>query len=185
MKKFIYILLIWVVTVLIWRLLENIYSADVLYERSQLYLARGDIEMASNLADKSIRNNGFEPNYYRGRAKVHIVGAINTNGNLSDIEKEKVLSDLKKAVSLNPDNLVTLRNVIPLYYFLAEIDGKYFAATHDYFRQVKHKFSDDAGVVSSIAKYERKMGLTEEFNESVKIIRKLRPDLLDWYESFR
>jgi tetratricopeptide (TPR) repeat protein len=163
----------------------NIYSADVFYEKSQLYLAKGDVEVASILADSAIKNNEFEPNYYRGRAKIHIVGAVSANGILSDTEKEKVLADLRKAVSLNPNNLVTLRNVIPLYYFLAEIDGKYLPVTRDYFRQVKYRFSNDAGVVVSIAKYEKKLGLTEDFNESVEIIKKLRPDLLNWHESFR
>jgi hypothetical protein len=110
------------------------------------------VETAGKLADKAIKNHEFEPNYYRGRAKVHIVGAINSNGNPGDIEKEKVLADLRKAVSLNPDNLVTLRNLIPLYYFLAEIDRKYLTITSDYFGQVKHRFSHDAGVVSSLAK---------------------------------
>ncbi len=185
MKKFIYILAIWLVTIFIWRLLWNLYSADVFYEKSQLYLSKGDIEVAGSLADKAIQNNTFEPNYYRGRAKIHVVGAAYTNGALSNSEEEEVLEDLKKAVSLNPDNLVTLRNAIPLYYFLAKIDGKYLSDAHDYFEQIKLRFSNDAGVVTSIAGYEKKLGLTNDYNASVEIIKKLRPDLLEWNESFR
>jgi tetratricopeptide (TPR) repeat protein len=196
MKKLLGIFAIWVATIFIWKLLWNFYSADLLYEKSQLYLAKGDIEMASNLADKAIQNNKSEPNYYRGRAKILIVGAGYTNGILSESAKEKVLADLEKAVSLNPNNLVTLRNCIPLYYFLAvkdisipaginNVDEKYLLIVWDHFRQIKSRFDHDAGAVSSIAKYEKKLGLTEDFNESVEIIKRLRPDLLEWYESIR
>jgi tetratricopeptide (TPR) repeat protein len=196
MKKLLGIFAIWVATIFIWKLLWNFYSADLLYEKSQLYLARDDIEMATRLIDKAIQKNRFEPNYYRGRAKTGIVEAGYSNGILSEEAKEKVLADLEKAVSLNPNNLVTLRNCIPLYYFLAvkdisipagitNIDEKYLLITRDYFRQVKSRFDHDAGVVVSIAKYEKKLGLTEDFNESVEIIKRLRPDLLEWYESIR
>jgi tetratricopeptide (TPR) repeat protein len=196
MKKLLGVFLIWTVTIFIWKLLWSSYSADVFYEKSQHYLATGDVEMANRLIKKAVQKNEFEPNYYRGRAKTSIVSAGYTNGILDEESKRKVLEDLEKAVSLNPDNLVTLRNCIPLYYFLAVknisvsadiggVDERYLPITRDYFRQIKSRFSHDAGVVSSVAKYEKRLGLTEDFNGSIEIIKRLRPDLLEWYESFR
>lgn len=196
MKKLLLLALIWGTAIFSWRFLADIYSADLLYEKSQNYLAKGDVELAKKLIDKALEKNGNEPNYYRGRAKVLIVAAGYTNTILDNVSKEKILKDLEKAVSLNPNNLVTLRNCLQLYYFLAikdinlpagsdNIDEKYLLIAQNYFQGIKKKYSHDVGVIATIAKYEKKLGDIAGYNESVEIVKNLRPDLLDWYESFR
>jgi hypothetical protein len=104
--------------------------------------------------------------------------------------------DLKKAEDLNPDNLVTLRNSIPLYYFLAvedvflrsgpdNLDQEYSSETIAFYEKIKERYWSDVGVILSVAKYEKRLGLTDEYRKSVNRVRELRPDLLDWHESLR
>lgn len=193
MKKFILIILIWVGTFKLWSLLWNIYSADHLYIKSQQYLTKGDIEMANRLVDKAIEQNSNEPNYYRGKAKILIVKSGYSKDLVTEKSKDEILSVLEKSVELNPHNLVTLRNSIPLYYFLlaqeasvgAEYQEKYLNVVRGFYSKLKTDYVHDAGVVSAIAKYEKKLGLKSDYQESVEIIKKLRPDLLEWNDSFR
>lgn len=187
MKKLFLILLISTAAFSFWSLLRNIYTADQFAEKAERYLSKLDTENAEKLIDKAIEKNKYEPNYYRLKAKILIIGAA---------DKKEVLSNLQKSLSLNKDNLVTLRNCMPLYYFLAtkninvtsgveNIDENYIVTTREYFNFVKEKYSHDAGAVSLVAKYEKKLGLTDDYAKSVEIVRGLRPDLLEWHESFR
>lgn len=187
MKKVLLITVIWAGTFFAWSVFKNIYGADVAMEDSVRFLSQGDSEIALRLIDKAIKQNGSEPNYYRMKAKILLVNSG---------DKKEILWDLQKALELNDHNLVTIRNSIPLYYFLAcrdinlpaganNIDQDYLLITQKYFGRVKEKYAHDAGVIASVAKYEKKLGLMNDYNQSVKIIEKLRPDLLEWHESFR
>jgi tetratricopeptide (TPR) repeat protein len=187
MKKTFLILVIWTAAFYVCSVFGNIYTADVMLEESGRYLSQGDTEIAGKLIDKAIKLNGREPNYYRTKAKILLVDTG---------DKKEILSNLQKALDLNNRNLVTMRNMIPLYYFLAieninfpsgadNVDKDYLPITQKYFEYVKRTYVHDAGVITTIAKYEKKSGLVEGYNESVKIIEKLRPDLLEWHESFR
>jgi hypothetical protein len=187
MKKAFLIAVIWAGTFFAWSVFRNIYNADVAMEDSGRFLSQGDTEVALRLIDKAIKLNGSEPNYYRMKAKILLVNSG---------DKKEILWDLHKALELNDHNLVTIRNSIPLYYFLAcgninfpsgadNIDKDYLVIAQKYFVSVKEKYSHDAGVITTVAKYEKKLGLVNDYNESVKIIGKLRPDLLEWHESFR
>jgi len=187
MKKLLLLLLIWGGAVSFWVLTNNIYVADRLAEKSMQYLSKLDTEVAERLIDKAIEKNKYEPNYYRIKAKILTVG---------EGDKKEILNNLQRSLDLNKNNLVTARNSVSLYYFLSiknfneplgteNIDTEYLPTTHAYFLFMKEKYPNDAGVISLIAKYEKKLGLMEDYARSVEIIRNLRPDLLDWYESFR
>jgi len=170
--------------------LSKIYRADINFKKSQEFLSDGDRERALYFANKSINLNPFEPNYYRGRAKVLTVYLFPTQ-NVSSI-KEKIYLDMKKSIELNPLNLVTIRNSIPLCYFLAvedvgnvSVDMNYSGAVKEFFQNTKDKYWHDAGVISTIAKYEKRLSFLTEYQESVNRIKEIRPDLLEWHPSFR
>ena len=170
------------------------YFADVNFVRSQNILESGKAEDALVLSDKAINLNPFEPNYYRGRAKIRTVFLVASSDNAE--VKKLILEDLKKAEELNQNNLVTIRNSIPLYYFLAirdvflspgseNMDDSYLSIVEDFYKKTKERYWSDVGVVLSIAKYEKKLGLETEYGESISRIEELRPDLLNWHESLR
>lgn len=178
------------------KFLRKTYLADVYYANSQNLLKEANIKEAQKYADLAVRLNPYEANYYRGRAKVNTVALVKVPIEEQSILKEEILSDLEYAVSLNEDNLVIIRNSIPLYFFLSvfdlsmpadsnNIDYEYLPDARAFFNFAKSKYDHDVGVISLIAKYEKRLGLEEEYARSVGLVEKLRPDLLEWHESFR
>lgn len=197
MTKKVLVIFIWSVYILLCAIFIRIFFADINYKKSQAMLNGNYLEYAATLSEKAVSQNPFEPNYYKGRAKVYSIKLLYVEdlSTRSQI-KEKILADLEKAYFLNENNLVTIRNIFPLYYLLAlkdinletsqnNTDPKYLEVTKEFLESNKKRFWNDAGVVASVAKYERKLGLVKEYGESVQRIMELRPDLLDWYESFR
>lgn len=169
------------------------HLADVYFRKSQDLLKNESTEKALGFANKAVSLNPLEPNYFRGRAKINVVRLGSFGGTSL---KESVLNDLKTAYNLNPQNLVTIRNSIPLYYFLTmkymilgpvkeNFDEKYLQPAINYLEQAKKSYWTDAGVITEVAGYEKKLGLDADYKESVERIRKIRPDLLDWNDSFR
>lgn len=197
MTKKVLVIFIWSVYILLCVIFIRIFFADINYKKSQAMITGGYSESATSLSEKAVNQNPFEPNYYRGRAKEKFIKLLYVEDASAKSQiKERVLADLVKAYSLNENNLVTIRNIFPLYYFLAvkdmnletsenNIDPKYIGVTKEFLESNKKRFWNDAGVVASVAKYEKKLGFAKEYSESVQRIMELRPDLLDWYESFR
>jgi hypothetical protein len=196
MKKLLIIILIWTVAGLAVETISNVYQADLDYVKSQDYLTDGNIVMTAKMIDKAISLNQFEPNYLRGRAKVETVGLVYSRVTDTSEIKKAVLKNLQSAYKLNPENLVTLRNSLPLYYFLAvkninapagseNIDLNFISNTKNFYAMCKTKYGKDVGVLVSLAKYEKKLGLMTEYAESAEMVRSLRPDLLEWHEVFR
>ncbi len=190
----IFLIPIWFFYVFIIIKLAEFYLADVNFKKSQDLIKKGYDDDAIYYADKSISLNPFEPSYYRGRAKVNTVFLVSSE-NIEDVKKS-IFNDLKKAQDLNKNNLVIIRNSIPIYYFLAisdvylssgvdNIDEKYIDTVSEFFEDTKKNFWNDVGVVLAVAKYEKRLGLQENYGESVSRIEELRPDLLYWHELFR
>ncbi|OGC38962.1 hypothetical protein A3K42_00400 [candidate division WWE3 bacterium RBG_13_37_7] len=61
-----------------------------------------------------------------------------------------------------------------------EIDPAYDFIVHDFYAWVKTTYANDAGVLVSIAEYEKKLGWSEDYEKTLQMIKVLRPDLLNW-----
>lgn len=167
-------------------------SADESYVASQRALKRSDFQLALNQANKSIKKNPREPRYYYGRAKVLLASTVGQTPEDRQYLKQLAVEDLVIAQRINPTNLVTLRNMVPLYYYLAtedleksttesNIDGNYLETTKIYYQSIKNYSPTDVGIYALLAKYEKKLNLTRELEISIQDIQRLRPDLLQWY----
>lgn len=190
--KFIALITIWILAVYGVRQVVSVYDADKFSVLASSYMEKGEYSEAMKYANYSVELNPDEPSYYRVRALAYLAfNVLEKNPSY----KEKAYDDVLSALSLNPENLVTKRNFVPLMYFLAgkdyengsccvDRDSRYFKDTAEYFQNLKKDYPTDAGVISLVAEYEKKLKMEEEFNESVEIIRKLRPDLLEWHRSF-
>lgn len=163
----------------------NIYRADSYAKSAETALKELDLSLAQKLAKKSIRLNPNEPYYYRLLAKVYL-----TNSLTDKTYKDKTLSLLDASLKLNTNNLATIRNNTPIYYYLAlnnvvdnksTVDKKYvkFASVH--MTNYKKIYPNDLGLIVLFAKYEKKLNLIENYNESIERIKILRPDILTWY----
>uniref|UniRef100_A0A7C4TNV5 Tetratricopeptide repeat protein n=1 Tax=candidate division WWE3 bacterium TaxID=2053526 RepID=A0A7C4TNV5_UNCKA len=135
-------------------------------------------------ANIAVKMNPKEPRYFYNKSKVLL---------LSEGPKDEVLKNLQTALELNPNNLVTLKNTTHYYYFLAvknlefsskisgNLEEPYLTLAKTFFSNLKTTYSNDAGVMVIAAKYERSLNLTKEYNETIKRIAELRPDLLNWH----
>lgn len=187
---------VWVSAVYVISFVNRIYTADKLSVQASDFLKETEYERALSAANKSLELNSSEPSYYRTRALIYLtLGVAEKDGVKKLAHKRSAYGDLRKSLSLNPNNLVTERNLVPVYYFLANEDPaaepgtgnhapEFISETKNYFQMLKGKYSRDAGVISLVADYEKKLGLIEEYEKSKEIIRLLRPDLLEWYGSF-
>lgn len=182
--KILKILVITIIYISLLKIFWLTFNADKSYIGSQRSLKESNFTRALFLANQSIKNNKNEPRYYYGRAKVYL--AIKNKGG--------AVLDLEKAEKINRKNLVTLRNIVPIYYFLsindlikpgseANLDEKYFQTTKNFYSSLKNYSPTDVGINVLLAKYERSLQMTVELNESLEIIKNLRPDLLDWHPS--
>lgn len=193
-SKNIFIILLCINYVLLIILFARMYLADVFYESSQSSFANQDYEKAEQFASRAASLNPNEPAYLRHRAKTLIMMSFSQN---NAVFKSQAYDDLISAYHLNPKNLATIRNSVPLLYFLSvkdytipatsgtNIDLNFFNLTKDYYANVKNISQTDVGIFVLLAKYEKKLGLVDEYNESIKKITNLRPDLLEWHEDLK
>ncbi len=178
------------------RVIVGLYLADVQYTKSLDLVKESRWDQAEMAADKALAFNPLEPAYYRGRAKVFLTNITNLeNEEEVDMAKTRILADLETAYELNPNNLATIRNSIPLYYFLAvkslhepptsqNVDRRFLPYTRGFFNKVKYILPNDVGVFVLLAKYEKRLGLEPEYQASIDQIKQLRPDLLQWHHNF-
>lgn len=182
--------------ILIIKTFVKLYTADINYSKAQALLGDREAPRAFEEASLAITKNPSEPLYYEGRAKVLILMSLHQEPEIVEKLKSLALEDMKYAYILNSKNLVTIRNLVPIYYFLAEKDitaapslsnvdpiWKYQAA--NFFEANKNISPNDVGVYALLAKYEKRLSLTEGYNFSVNKVRDLRPDILDWYDAFK
>lgn len=166
--------------------ISKTYVADVYYKKARELEKKGSIEEALIFINEAVDKNPNEPTYLKERARIYI--ALSAGANVESVHalKNLALIDLKTAYALNPNNLVVIRNSIPLYYFLAVENSQDFTTTaKDFFSETKHRFPNDVGVYVSVAKYEKKLGWTRDYEETLAQIKNLRPDLLEWNELLR
>lgn len=178
------------------RILNN-YIADVSAASSREYLTEKEFDKALEVANRAVKLNPNRSYYYRIKAQAILFYSLNKFTYLNSEVKKEVFENIGKAKELNLINLATLRNNIPLYYYLAldnlrsfseddsnlqrNYDEIYLSEAKEEISYLKNTYSNDAGVLVSIAHYERKLGLTVEYSKTIEMIRNLRPDLLDWH----
>lgn len=167
----------------------RIYRADVYAKKSEIALKQLEIDDSLTYARKAAKLNPNEPYYQRAYGKALLTKSLNNKA-----YKSQVLNAVKKAEKLNGINLATLRNNVPIYYYLAleditskkkannNIDTYYYKEAERYFKQVKTSYPDDLGVAVLIAKHELLLGMTAEHAKSIENITRLRPDILNWYQ---
>lgn len=171
----------------------NFYIADIYFASSKNLLSEGQLKKSADQIIQATRFNRYEPAYRRQKAKV-LLSTLVWQDDAS--VKDRVLEELIVAEELNPKNLATLRNIIPLYYLLSvkdvekvgtclNIDESYVLRTTDFYSMLKKRYFNDLGVFADIAEYEKKLGLTHDYTSTYGKAEEMRPDIVDWYEAFK
>jgi len=200
MRKFFKILLVVLATAFYFSACYKNFVADIYYRNAEVAVEKlssnEDISRALDNIEKAIKSNPNEPNYYRMQARIYVLLLPSKDGEIKKMIKKIIIQNLEKAYKINPSNLVTIRNIIPLYYFVAaadistvagsaNVDPEFLPVAKAFYANVKNVSPNDAGVYALVARYEKRLGLNEEYKASVEKVRELRPDLLEWYDSFR
>ena len=177
--------------------------ADMFSKASDSYFEAGESQKALDYNNKSLGLNPNEPYYHRQRAKTYMLTLVGQPKDQVDRIKALAYKDVLTAENLNPKNLATLRGNISLYYFLAlkdlvdattnpdqidqevsvpiPTDPHYLNLASDYYIKLSQDYPNDVGVQAQVAKYQKLLGLEDGYKESLKKVKDLRPDLLDWY----
>lgn len=170
----------------------RIYSADVAYEMGDRYLVAGQTSKALELANQSVALNSNEPNYYRGRARILVTSLTDVSPKRASEVRSLIQKDLNKAYEINPHNLVTMRNLVPLYAYLASkditsavgvnnLEPAYLGVTQDFYNKINDYSPNDVGVYALLAKYNKRLGFDAKYKYNIDRVKELRPDLLDWF----
>ncbi len=195
MKKTILILMVSAIYFMLIKSFASLYYADMYYTRSRDLVGEVKFSDALKFANKALEQNPLEPAYYRGRAKILTLSALYSSGEEDRLSlKKAAYEDLQRAFRLNTGNLATVRNSVPLYYYLSlktldgnnsDPDQEYLQKTKSFFDFVKKEYPNDVGTLVDVAKYQKMLGLTEDFNITLKMISNLRADLLEWSEDLK
>lgn len=190
--RFTFILIIIGFFVIAFKNISTIYSADVYAERGRQLFDDGNYPESLQFSQKAVNLNPLEPRYYIARAKT-LVG-LTPGASDSDIRTYKLLAleDLRTAESLNPDNIITVKGAISIYYFLAtkdltrsagpeNIDSEFVDITKSFYKHIWNKSPNDIGIFVLLHTYSKRLGFKDLADESRQKIQELRPDLLEWY----
>ncbi len=164
----------------------SFYLADMWNYSAKESFEMGDFVTAHSQSGDAVDLNPNEPAYFLDLAKT----------GLAFLPKEETLFYLNHSRQLNPRNLLTLRNGIPLYYYLgiqdlsvsvkdAKFDSRYLSIASNYYADLKKIYPNDVGLLVSVAYYEKKLDLNEAHKETLKMIKDLRPDLVEWHPLLR
>lgn len=170
------------------------FLADVFSYRAEKAYDKGYVEEALKFSNVATNLNKKEPFYFRQKAKILIITSSGISGeNMAGMKKE-ALEDMLYSKNLNPTNLATLRGLIPLHYFLtlqdlrgaslgenSSFDFEYFAGARAYYNFMFATYPNDVGILTQLAKYQKLLGLSDDYNLTLNRVKELRPDLLNWY----
>ncbi len=160
------------------------FAADTLIKNKEVLLGLSFSENATNL-------NPFEPSYLKTRAHL-LLYASAMDREMSPVYKSSAVDALDLAIKLNPTNLATLRNTLPVYFYLTitdlthpvtakNLDYKYLDLFAEKSEALTSYVPNDLGVLVTTANYYSRLGMTDSYTEIVTRIKHLRPDVLDWH----
>ncbi len=166
----------------------RMYLADVYLVKARSFFEMSDYKQVIKYADKAIAQNNLEPSYHVYRANAVVLQTLALKPEVAAYLKLQALADIEYAISLNKINLVTLRNALPVYFYMAYNAADDYSYSEEYFLQqtklyitmLKTFYPNDAGVLVEIAEIENALQMESEYNGTVEMIKALRPDLLEW-----
>ena len=190
MKKFriIYIFSVIAVWLCFLLFLFKFVIADYYAIKGDTFLENGDYKSALSYFDKAILLNPNQPNFYIKRATAYGFVAMFSDDKNQDFFKNLAIIDLIKGLKINNNNTKYIRESFFVYSLLAlkqQPTSPYYLIAKKTFAHYKDFYRSDLGVLVDIAVYEKRLGLKDDLQITLSQIKKLRPDLLDWYQDLK
>ncbi len=172
------------------KIIFDFFVADLSSTFGKKILTNGEISQANEYLVAAGHLNEYEPTYKRNKALMYL--SIALSGMLNEEEvvaiKKKAYEELKVAYTLQPINLVNLKSLIPMYYFLSlkdisdptkGYDEEYRSQAIIFFRQIRDAAPTDADLALSIGKNLKLLGAKEDARKSLERAVSLKPDMTD------
>lgn len=166
------------------------FYADILFKRGSNALDGNNYPPAIYFFNSAIEHNPTESFYYEGRSQAFALAALSAESDEDKTAlKDLALKDMEYSFTLNPKNLRSVRNNLSTYYLLslkdlgtpASIDYSFLGATKKYFYFVKTNYKSDVGTLVDVARYEKLLGWSSDYESTITMIKRLRSDLLEWH----
>ncbi|NMB70320.1 tetratricopeptide repeat protein [candidate division WWE3 bacterium] len=189
---FTFVLITIVFFVIAFKNISTMYSADVYAERGRQLFDDGNYQESFQYLQRAVNLNPLEPRYYIARAKTLVGLTPGASDSNTRTYKLLALEDLRTAENLNPNNIITVKGAVSLYYFLAtkdltrpagpeNTDLEFVDITKSFYKHIWNKSPNDVGIFVLLHTYSKRLGFEDLTEESGQKIRELRPDLLEWY----
>lgn len=171
----------------------RVFVADIYFQKAGKQLEEIHLDEAFKLNSKAISLNSKEPQYYIQQAKILMLNTANEKSGAYIPTKNLIYTYLTKALYLNPNDLVSKLDILPVYALLStknildseiypnNIDDKYEDSMYLFIENLKKDYPNDVGVIAKCAYYEKRFGFDTEYQQSIERIKILRPDILEWY----
>lgn len=167
----------------------SFFYADYVHKEGREELFAGNITKSSQKVGKAVRLNPNEPFYHRSKATVYLAATIIEGVSDEDkmVLKARALEELEKAFGLQKNNLVNVKNLIPLYLFLAlddsnnlenaTVDRGYVNHAIKMYTEVENISPNDSSTYLSLGKNYRLLKERDKAREMLEKALMLKPDL--------
>lgn len=151
------------------------FIADSANSKAKGYLYSGHITGAIPYSQLATTFNNSEPSYQRLFATLLIAQALTGthNANEKHTLKKAALVRLNRAYNLQKDNIVNLKSLIPVYYFLTVADVKNNTSSSPelkeaaiaFYKNIENSSPNDASFLLILGKHLRLIGENEKAKE--------------------
>ncbi len=167
------------------------FVADLYDSSAEKAVSKRQISEGISFSQNAVKLNPFEPSYYKTQAELLLYAAA-MDQQKSEEYKTLSIDLLNVALELNPINLATLRNTLPVYFYLgvfdltkpvsaSNLDPRYLNTFLTKSKSLTAYVPTDLGVLVNVASYYKKFGFTSDYELLRNEIKSLRPDVLEWH----
>lgn len=165
------------------------FISDYKLSKSKTLLSRAEISKAQKEINKSIFLNDSEPANFRQQAITYIASTLSENLSQENIKTLKTLAlqNAERAYELQPYNLVNIKSLIEIYYFLSVkdlsklesggFDENFKNKTLDFFSKSEKLTQNDADSSLTLASYYKNLGEVEKSEKLYKNAKRLKNNL--------
>lgn len=175
----------------------SFYNAETSHTQGKKELYSGYVSLAQAHVEEAVSKNPYEPGYHRTLATTQLAKTLAPQLSIEEkrLAKDKALEEAQKAYELQPHNLVNLKNLIPIYYFLGvkeinesanpQIDQTYIQKTLEFYEIVETEAPTDASTHLLLAKQYEALNEKEQARRLYAKALKLKPDLQEAQEKLK
>ncbi len=168
------------------------FAADSANTKAKGYLYSGQVTSAMPYSQLATNLNSSEPSYQRLFATLLIAEALTGDHTLAEktILKKAALIHLNIAYTLQKANIVNLKSLIPVYYFLtvddvdsnAPTNHQLKEATLSFYKSIENASPNDASFLLILGKHYRLIGENLKAKELLERALTLKPDLKEAHD---